>query len=103
MRNCPNCGAVAEGTYCSYCNTPLYTKEEALRGSIGKTVHMFYENDGKLHAMDVVVDEIESSNSFSLYENDGVYMRVVSSSEVLIHARVQDLDISKWKTELLPT
>lgn len=102
-RNCPNCGATTSEPYCPYCGTPLYTTEEALFGCIGKTVHMFYENDdGTLHAFDILVSSIEQEQETETYYTDSsIYTNIVPMSELMIRATLRDPNFDFWKQHII--
>lgn len=97
--NCPSCSAPAEGQFCAYCGTPLFTTGDVVNDMQGKRCHIWFENDdGSIECLDVLVRQVDIENDITdLYSDSSLYMSFVTSQNIVIDAALMDFDEDDWR------
>lgn len=100
-KNCPNCGAAVESMVCKYCNTPLYTVEEAFNNLMGKTAHVWYEHEGALICFDICVNHLDTYlDSTTVYANGFPEHIMFGIPEMTITGYLTEVDGNDWHEQL---
>lgn len=97
--HCPSCGAPAQGQFCGYCGTPLFTSGDVVNDMRGKRCHIWFENDdGTIECLDAFVHSVDFQQEITtLYANDMPVMDIVSQRNLTIEAELMDFDMDDWK------